>query len=256
MRFYWRTSGPSFSPHSCSFFIMYLPFAGKTLHMIKIVYLIGVCYTVYSCKPPSYSYVPPTMNTTAYSRAGEGQLGFMFGSPGMGAKGGLALTKNINVNAWASTLPSGNDDYGSREFEFSLGIQTNPESRHITSFYIGHSSGSNEKKRTGLTGDHNRTFFQVQQSAIDTRLGGARLDGFFGLQVNYLSYEGTRESSPFNDYLWYYQPYLGMALGGKNVRFEILQGIAMKNSGEWGHGVRVFPWFGHIGMLVKIRNNK
>jgi hypothetical protein len=237
---------------------MYLSFAGKPLHMKKIVCLIGACYSLYSCKPPSYSYVPATVNTTAYSRAGEGQLGFMFGSPGIGAKGGIAITKNINVNAWASTIPAGNnDDYNSKEFEFSLGIQTTPrQEHHVTSFYIGHSGGSNEKKRKGLTGDFNRTFLQIQQSAIDAKLGVARLDGFFGLQVNYLSYEGTRESVPFNDYLWYYQPYLGFAVGGPNVRFEILQGLAIKNTGEWSHGVRVFPWFGHVGMLVKIRNNK
>ncbi|OQP52724.1 hypothetical protein A4R26_28260 [Niastella populi] len=236
---------------------MYLSFAGKPLHMKKIACLIGACYSLYSCKPPSYSYVPATMNTTAYSRAGEGQLGFMFGSPGIGAKGGVAITKNISVNAWAGALPAGNDNYGSKEFEVSLGIQTNPQQEHhVTSFYIGHSGGSNEKKRTGLTGDFNRTFLQVQQSAIDARLGAARLDGFLGVQVNYLSYEGTKESAPFNDYLWYYQPYFGFAIGGNNVRFEILQGLAIKNTGEWSHGVRVFPWFGHVGMLVKIRNNK
>jgi len=226
--------------------------------MKKIACLIGACYSMYSCKPPSYSYVPPTMNTTAYSRAAEGQLGFMFGSPGIGAKGGVALTKNINVNAWASTMPAGNnDDYNSREFEFSVGVQTNPDRNNdVTSFYVGYSGGSNEKIRKGLTGDFNRAFLQIQQSAIDTRLGAARLDGFFGLQVNYLSYEGVKEYTPFNDYLWYYQPYLGLALGGKNVRVEILQGLAIKNTGEWSHGVRVFPWFGHIGMLFKIRNNK
>lgn len=123
--------------------------------------------------------MPTTMNTTAYSRAGEGQLGFMFGSPGIGAKGGLALTKNINVNAWVSTLPSGNDDYGSKEFEVSAGIQTDTEKHDgVTSFYVGHSGGSNEKKRTGLTGDFNRTFFQLQHSAVDVKLGGARLDGY------------------------------------------------------------------------------
>lgn len=225
--------------------------------MKKFVCLIGACYSIYSCKPPSYSYVPATMNTTAYSRAGEGQLGFMFGSPGIGAKGGIAITKNINVNAWASTLPGSNDDYGSKEFEFSAGIQTDAENHQgVTSFYVGHSAGSNEKKRKGLTGDFNRTFLQLQHSAVDARLGGARLDGFFGLQVNYLSYKGTQEGSPFNDYLWYYQPYFGVALGGKNVRLEVLQGLAIKNSGEWSQGVRVFPWFGHIGMLFKIRNNK
>ena len=57
--------------HSCFFFIMYLSFERKTLHMKKFVYLIGACYSMYSCKAPSYSYVPATMNTTAFSHAGE-----------------------------------------------------------------------------------------------------------------------------------------------------------------------------------------
>jgi hypothetical protein len=177
--------------------------------MKKIALLTGACYFIFSCKPPSYSYVPPTMNTTAYSHGGEGQLGILFGSPGMGAKGGIALTKNINVNAWTATLPAGKEgDYGSRESEFSIGVQTNPsENDAITSFYLGMSRGSNKKDKTGLNGDFNRTFLQVQHSAVNEPLGWARLDGFIGLQVNYLDYEGTKAGSTFNDYLFYYQPF-------------------------------------------------
>ncbi len=135
--------------------------------MKKFVCLIGACYSLYSCKPPSYSYVPPTMNTTAYSRAGEGQLGFMFGSPSIGAKGGVAITKNINVNAWASTMPQGNnDDYNSKEAEFSIGIQTNPDKNgDVTSFFAGYSGGSNEKDPQG---PHRR--FQPRFSA-NTAIG-------------------------------------------------------------------------------------
>ncbi len=220
--------------------------------------MVGTCYTLFSCKPPIYSYVPPTMNTTAYSRAGEGQLGVLFGSPGIAAKGGLALTKNISVNAWAGTLPSGeNDDYGSREAEFSLGIQTNPNRNNgVTSFYLGMSSGSNEKNKMGLEGDFTRSFLQIQRSAIDKRLGSFRLDGVFGLRINYFSYKGFKGDEPFNDHRWYYEPYFGLNVGGKNVRFELLQGFAFKNTGEWNQGVRIFPLFGHIGMLVKIRKNQ
>ncbi len=218
---------------------------------------MGACYSLFSCKPPIYSYVPATMNTTAYSRAGEGQFGFMFGSPGIAAKGGVAITRNISVNAWGATLPSGNDDYGSREAEFSLGIQTNPNHNNgVTSFYLGMSTGSNEKKRTELDGNFYRTFLQIQRSAIDKPLGSARLDAQFGLRVNYISYEGNRGDLPFNDYRWYYEPYFGINVGGKNVRFELLQGIAFKNTGEWNHGLRIFPYFGHIGMLVKIRKHR
>lgn len=236
---------------------MYLPFVRKTLRMKRIACVMGACYSLFSCKPPSYSYVPATMNTTAYSKAGEGQLGFMFGSPGIAAKGGVALTKNVSINAWAGTLPSSNDDYQSKEAEFSLGVQTNPSRNNgVTSFYLGMSTGSNEKKRKELDGDFTRTFFQIQRSGFDKEIGSARLDALFGLRVNYLSYEGTLGDQPFNDYRWYYEPYFGLNIGGKNVRFEMLQGFAFKNTGEWSHGVRIFPWFGHIGMLVKLRNNK
>ena len=225
--------------------------------MKRLVYLLGASCSIFSCKPPSYSYVPTTMNTTAYSRGGEGQLGVLFGSAGLGAKGGVALTKNININAWGATLPSANEDYGSKESEYSIGVQTNPnKNNEVTSFILGLGNGSNEKLRTGLSGHFNRGFLQIMQSAIDNRLGAARFDGFFGLRINYLDYTGTREDKPLNDILYYYEPFFGFNVGGKNVRFEMLQGLAIKNTGEWSHGVRVFPWFGHIGLLVKLRKNK
>lgn len=224
--------------------------------MKKIVYFFGACYALYSCKAPSYSYVPATMNTTAYSHAGEGHLGLVFGSPGIAGKGGIAVTRNISVNAWAATMPA-DSGYGSKESEFSIGVQTNENShREVTSFWVGLGNGSNKKIRTDLSGHFNRLFLQIQQSAINNPLGNARFDGFFGIRVNYLDYTGTREDKSLNDILYYYEPYLGFNVGGKNVRFEFLTGLAIKNTGEWSHGVRVFPWFGHIGVLVKLRNNK
>ena len=226
---------------------------GKPLHMKKIVYLIGASCTVFSCKPPSYSYVPTTLNTAAYSHSGEGHAGVFVGSAGLGAKGGVALTKNINVNIWGATLPSANNDYSSKEAEYSIGVQTNPDRSSVTSFILGLGNGHNEKPRTELSGHFNRGFLQVMQSTIDSKIGSSvRVEGFIGLRVNYLDYTGTNNDKPLNDILYYYEPFFGFNIGGKNVRFELLQGLAMKNTGEWSHGVRVFPWFGHIGLLVKL----
>jgi hypothetical protein len=232
---------------------MYLSFVCKTMHMKKILCLVGACYTVISCKLPSYSYVPPTMNTTAYSHAGEGQLGVVFGSPGIAAKGGIALTPNINVNAWAATMPSEDGDYGSKESEFSIGAQTNVNKHNeVTSVWLGLGNGSNEKSRTDLSGHFNRAFLQIQQSAINNTLANARFDAFLGLRVNYLSYDGVKGDERLDDFLYYYEPYFGFNVGGKHVRLDILQGLAIKNTGEWSRGVRVWPWFGHIGLLVKL----
>lgn len=220
--------------------------------MKRIALLIGACYCFFSCKVPRYSYVPATMNNTAYSRAGEGQVGLLFGSPGIAAKGGIAVTRNINLNAWAGTMPA-DSGYASKESEFSLGVQTNMNKHNeVTSFWVGLGNGSNKKIRTGLSGHFNRLFVQVQQSAVNNNLWGARLDGFFGLRVNYLSYDGRTNDEHLNDFLYYYEPYFGINLGGKHVRFELLQGLAIKNTGEWSHGVQVWPWFGHVGLLVKL----
>jgi hypothetical protein len=192
------------------------------------------------------------MNTTGYSRAGEAQVGLLFGTPGIAAKGGVAITRNINVNAWAGTMPA-DSGYGSKESEFSIGVQTNMNKHsEVTSFWLGLGNGSNEKVRTGLSGHFNRAFFQVQQSAVNNKWGNARYDGVVGLRINYLSYDGIKNDERLNDFLYYYEPYLGFNIGGKNVRFEILQGLAIKNTGEWSHGVRVWPWFGHVGVIVKL----
>lgn len=221
---------------------------------MKTFYLVCFCCLIFACQAPRYSYVPPTLNTTAYSRAGEGQLGVQFGSPGIAAKGGFALTKNININAWGSLFPEQNNGYNSREAEFSIGFQTNPrKNKSATSFYLGMSTGSNEKDTIGLAGNFHRSFIQVQTAAFDQQLGDVYFDGYIGLRVNYLDYNGTKATMPLNDYLFYYEPYFGATIGGKNVRLELLQGLAIKNSGDWRQGVRIFPYFGSVGLLVKLR---
>lgn len=207
------------------------------------------------CKAPTYHYVPTMVNAVPYAAAGEGQLGLAFGSVGLALKGGIALSQNININGFFGGIPESDDSYTSRESEFSLGVQTNPQNNTVAGFYLGIGIGKNEKDKIGLSSNYNRPFLQGQFAAYDKPIfnTGARLDGYIGLRVNYLAYNGRLKGNEFDDDLIYYEPYFGFAVGGKNLRFEILQGLSMKNSGEWGDGVRVFPYFGSIGLVVKLR---
>ena len=210
---------------------------------------------LFACKSTSYHYLTPTINAAMYSRAGEGMGGIQFGSAGLAAKAGIALTNNINLNGWASFFPESDNGYNSREFEFSLGFQTNPRSNKVTSFFIGVGNGDNEKDKIGLAGSYNRPFLQIQHGAFDKsifRSKAAWFDSYFGLRLNYLIYNGKLATADFDDELVYYEPYFGAAIGGKNVRLEIVQGFSIKNS-DWEKGVRVIPYWANIGLTVKFR---
>lgn len=225
--------------------------------MKKTVYSLVIAIAAFSCKPPSYSYLPAGRNTTAYSRAGEGMAGIGFGTEGFSAQGGVALSQNISLNGWIAGMPEVNDGFTSRESEISIGFQTNPnEKKAVTNFYIGYGNGSNEKDKVGLSGHYHRPFLQLQRTGFDKQLGRAiHFDGCIGLRANFLFYEGARDGAPFKDNPVFYEPYFGAAIGGKNVRLQLIQGWAIKHFGEMGSGVRVFPFFGHIGFIVKIRKN-
>ena len=210
----------------------------------------------FACKTPSYHYMSPTINTTTYSRSGEAQAGLQFGSSGVAAKAGVALTQNINVNGWASFFPESDNGYNSRELELSLGFQTNPRNNRVTSFYLGLGHGDNEKDRIELAGSFNRPFLQIQHGAFDRPVfrTRAKFDSYFGVRFNYLLYDGTRAGADFDDEVFYYEPYFGAAIGGQNVRLEIVQGFSIKGA-HWEEGVRVFPYWANIGLLVKIRKH-
>jgi hypothetical protein len=220
--------------------------------MKKTVCLICLGAVVFSCKPPSYSYVPPAMNNIPYSKAGEAHLAAQLGSA-FAVRGGIALTKNINLNAWYGGMPSSDSGYKSQETEFSLGVQTNPDDNACFNFYLGIANGKNEKVKTGLSGNYTRSFVQMQFGGFDLGDGGVKFDAYIGTRINYLDYNGTKGTANFDDNLWYYEPFFGGTIGGKNVRLQIMQGVAIKNAGDWGHGVKIFPYFAHIGLLVKIR---
>lgn len=211
-----------------------------------------------SCKAPSYSYVSPTLNNTAHSQAGSGHVGVQFGTIGIGAKGGFAITDNVSVNGFFGGLPEAKDDYTSREGEFSLGFQSKPKNNFVTKLYVGTGIGGNEKDRVGLDGDYYRPFIQFQGAAYDKPIGTSdiQIDASFGFRLNYLIYDGVKGGSEFDHKVFYSEPFLGFAIGGRNVRFEILQGLAIKNSGTWGEGMRIFPYFGNVGVLFKFRGPK
>jgi hypothetical protein len=226
--------------------------------MRSLLFIVLTISYFTACKAPTYHYVPTMVNAIPYAAPGEGQLGLAFGSVGIALKGGIALAQNININGFVGGIPATDDSYKNTESELSLGVQTNPHNNTVASFYLGVGMGKNEKDKIGLTGNYNRPFLQAQFAAYDKPLfnSGVHLDGYIGLRANYLAYNGRLKGNEFDDDLIYYEPYFGIAIGGKNVRFEVLQGLAMKNSGEWGDGVRVFPYFGSVGVLVKIRKNK
>lgn len=210
------------------------------------------------CKSTSYHYVSPTLNNTVYTQQGTGQLGLQFGTVGIGAKGGYALSDNININAHFGGIPEADNGYTSRESEFSLGFQTTPRSKRVTSFYVGTGIGSNEKDKRGLSANYYRPFLQVQTAAYDRPLfPGSNVNMYVdisaGLRLNYLRYNGKINGSDFDENVMYTEPYLGIAIGSHNVRLEILQGMTIKSSGTWEKGVRILPYMGNIGLLFKLR---
>lgn len=221
-----------------------------------IIVAVAAFSLLASCKAPSYSYVSPTLNNTAYSKAGTGHIGFQAGTIGIGAKGGVALTDQVNLNGFFGGIPEAKDDYTSREGEISLGFQSKPNKNNfVTTLYVGTGIGSNEKDRVGLDGNFYRPFIQFQGSAYDKPIGesGIHVDASFGFRLNYLHYNGVKEGSDFDHKIFYSEPFLGFAIGGMNVRFELLQGLSIKSSGTWGEGLRIFPYFGNVGMLIKLR---
>jgi hypothetical protein len=222
--------------------------------MKNSTFTIFCTIVLFSCKSPSYHYMTPTVNTTTYSRSGEAMGAIQFGSSGIAAKGGVALTQNINVNAWASFFPESDDGYNSREVEFSLGYQTNPRNNKATSIYAGLGAGSNEKDKIELAGNFTRPFLQIQHGAFDKAIfrGNVKVDNYFGVRMNWLLYNGTRAGNDFDDDVFYFEPYFGAAIGGENVRLELIQGFSIKGN-NWTEGVRIFPYWANIGLLVKFR---
>lgn len=229
----------------------------KSSHNNAFILVITILIISSSCKAPSYHFVSPTLNSTGYEKAGSGHLGLQFGTIGIGAKGGVAITDNVSINGFFGGIPEGKDDYTSRESEVSIGFQTNRRANFNTKFYLGTGFGANEKDRIGLDGDYFRPFIQMQGTAFDKELfSDVYLDASFGLRVNYLIYDGVKEGANFDHKVIYTEPYLGLAVGGRNVRFELLQGVAIKTSGTWGRYLRIFPYFGNIGVLVKLRKSR
>jgi hypothetical protein len=214
-------------------------------------YAIILVALFFGCKSSSYHYRTPTINATPLSRAGETLVGIQGGSAGIAAKAAYAFTKNINVNGWASFFPEGDDSYNSREVELSLGFQTNQRNRRITAVYLGWGNGDNELDKIGLAGSYNRPFIQIQRARFMGHLHRERgfFDGYYGLRVNYLMYNGKLEANEFDDDYFYYEPYAGAAFGTNKVRLEFVTGFSIKGS-KWKEGVRLFPFWANLGLIM------
>jgi hypothetical protein len=218
-------------------------------------YAIPVLLLFTSCK--TYHYITPSVNTAIYSSPGEVQAGVQFGSAGIAANGGVAITKNININGFASIFPESDNGYNSRELEISLGFQTTPKKNGggVTSFFLGYAGGSNEYDKKGLSGSFSRPFLQIQRGVHDRVLSGSVLfDAYFGARLNWLDYNGKINGADFDDNVFYFEPYYGVAIGSGKLRFRVITGISIKGD-NWDEGVRVLPFFGNVGLQVKFRKN-
>lgn len=208
-----------------------------------------------SCK--IYHYQTPTINTNMYSKAGEVQAGVQFGSAGLAADAGIALTKNINLNGYASFFPESDNGYNSREIELSVGYQTTPREnrRGVTSVFAGLGHGDNEYDKKGIVGSFNRPFLQIQHGSFDNKPGrrsSVYFDAFLGARLNWLIYEGTVEGIELKDDFLYFEPYYGISVGSSRIRFHFITGIPVKFD-DWDDGARVLAIFGNIGLKVKFR---
>jgi hypothetical protein len=217
-------------------------------------YAIPLLLLLTSCK--TYHYITPTINTAMYSGAGEVQAGLQFGSAGMAVHGGVALSKSININAFASIFPESDNGYNSRELEFSLGYQVNSggNKKRATSFFAGLGNGSNEYDKKGVAAHFNRPFLQIQHGIYDRtspKVPGS-YDFFFGSRFNFMTYKGKWDGNDFDDYVNYWEPYYGFSFGGSNVRCQFLMGIPIKLN-NWDFGARVLPIFANIGLQIKFR---
>lgn len=225
---------------------------------MRILALPVMLLLLSGCRSSSYHYVSPTVNNAVYAQPGTGQLGLQFGTIGVGVKGGYALTEHININGHFGGIPEADNGYTSRESEFSLGFQTKSRKNEVFSVYAGTGIGSNEKDKRGLSANYYRPFIQIQTGTFDRPLFSGKLyaDVSAGLRLNYLLYNGKMNGSDFDEDVVYTEPYLGFAIGSRNVRLEILQGATIKSSGTWEKGVRIFPYMGNIGLLIKFRKKE
>jgi hypothetical protein len=76
------------------------------------------------------------------------------------------------------------------------------------------------------------------------------------LRFNYMFYNGYKtiqdsllKQESFTPENFFYEIYFNTSIGGKRVRFESGFGLSLKNLGEIGEGIKVFPMHFDLGML-------
>jgi len=224
--------------------------------MKKYIYYLLLPLLAIACKAPTYNYYSPAINTSPYSKAGEAHLGFNAGTMGLAAKGGVALSEQVNINALISGIPKGEsgNTYRSTETEVSLGFQTKPKNNGVFGIIAGTGVGTNSHSAKDFQGSFTRPFLQLQRGTFNRKFlsESIRSDASFGVRLNYLLYNGSRNGDNFDHNHFFYEPFFSAAIGSRSVRLELIQGFSIKSSGEWDHGVRIFPYFAGVGMLIKL----
>jgi hypothetical protein len=221
---------------------------------MKYPYLLFLLLPFAACR--SYHYIPTTVNTAMYSQPGEVQGTGQVTFSGMTLSGGVAVTQHFNLNVLGSFSPEIDNGYNSRELEFSAGYQVRPnaDGGGIISLVGGYGFGSNEYDKKEIFGSYRRPFIQAQIGAVDRQIGRSGIYGdvFIGTRFNWLNYEGMEGNQVINDVAFYVEPYYGVSIGGRNLRFLTLGGFALKKNEGISHP-RVLPVWISVGMQFKIR---
>lgn len=229
-------------------------------------YFIVICFAI-SCK--SFHYYPTPPNAHTFANAGEVQASGNFSTSGFLTKGGVAITKNLSVNALYNASPGDIDGYHSKDFEGAAGWSFSEGKTKRFSIYGGYGWGSNFDLDSGETvkdfrGNYNKPFLIFNFGTARTaKRGFARGDVNVGFKFDYMMYRGFKTvyesgsyyETKFNADNFLVSPYVMVSVGGKYVRFETGTSFTFKRIVDIGRGVRVFPMQIQFGIKI-ILNRK
>ncbi len=224
--------------------------------LLSIAFLSG-CKSFWN-----YHTVPP--NNNLFANAGETQVTGTYGTGGMNAQAGFAVTKNFSLlGNYGGSL--GADGYHSKEGEFGIGFNTSRENhKMLFGVSAGYGLGNNFFQDSGVTykdfrGSFTKPFVMLTFGSASIGSGKIQADAAMSLKLNYITYNGFKQSSPnpadqttFKAGTFYYEPYFSGSGGGKHVRFCYGMGFAFKNLNDAGKGMRIYPFHLNMGILIVI----
>jgi hypothetical protein len=230
--------------------------------MKTINYLLLICLAVPGCK--SVNYYTPGVNANTFANPGEVQATGNFSTSGFLAKGGVAVTKNLSVNALYNSSSGMMKGYHVKEGEFAAGWRFSPGRPQGISLFGGYGWGNNFDLDSGevvkdYQGNFQKPFLIFNYgSARIAKKGFIHMDINMGFKLSYFGYHGFKTSyqngayvnTPFNPQHFLTEPYVMASLGGRHVQFESGMSFALKRIKEIGEGARVFPITIQFGIKI------